>query len=89
MKCDNEFMQATVELPEAVLQRLEALARQEGAMAADLIRRLVEAHVRRGEPVVEPTHDVTLPLIPASETGRSGQSRAPTSTNYSRDRLTS
>ena len=62
-------MQAIVELPEAVLRELEALARREGATAADLIRRLVEAHVKRSQPAAQRAHDVHLPLIPASETG--------------------
>jgi Ribbon-helix-helix protein, copG family len=62
-------MQATVELTEAVLRRLEALARQEGATTADMIRRLVEAHVKHIQSVAERSHDVRLPLIQASETG--------------------
>jgi hypothetical protein len=62
-------MHATVELPESVLRDLEALARREGATAADLIRRLVEAHVASSQPAVERRFDVRLPLIPAAETG--------------------
>ena len=62
-------MQATVELPEAVLQQLEMLARREGATPGDLIRRIVEDHVARSQPSVQRTLNVSLPLIPASETG--------------------
>jgi negative regulator of replication initiation len=62
-------MRATVEIPEAVLRELEAMARREGATASDLIRRLVEAHVARSQPAVEHRLDVHLPLIPAAETG--------------------
>ena len=62
-------MQATVELPEAVLRELEILARREGATAADLIRRLVETHVASSQPPVERRLEVPLPLIPAAETG--------------------
>jgi hypothetical protein len=62
-------MQATVELPEVVLQELEMLARQEGATPGDLIRRIVEDHVARIQPSVQHTFNVSLPLIPASETG--------------------
>lgn len=62
-------MQATVEFPDAVLQRLELLATQEGATAADLIRRLVEAHLNLRETPALPNQYVRLPLIPASETG--------------------
>ena len=62
-------MQATVELPESVIERLEMLARREGATPADLIRRIVEDHVARSGPLVERAVNVSLPLIPASETG--------------------
>jgi len=62
-------MQATVELPEVVLQQLEALARREGATPGDLIRRIVEDHVARSQPSVQRSSNVSLPLIPASETG--------------------
>lgn len=62
-------MQATVELPEAVLRRLEVLAKREGATPADLILRLVEAHVERCNPPAERGVEVHLPLIAASETG--------------------
>jgi hypothetical protein len=62
-------MQATVELPEALLQQLEMLARREGATPGDLIRRIVEDHVARSQPSVQRTVSVSLPLIPASETG--------------------
>ena len=66
---DNGSMQATVELPEVVLQQLETLARREGATPGDLIRRIVEDHVARNQPVVRHTFNVSLPLIPSSETG--------------------
>ena len=62
-------MQATVELPEVVLEQLEMLARREGATPGDLIRRIVEDHVARSQPSVKRTFNVSLPLIPASETG--------------------
>jgi hypothetical protein len=61
-------MQATVELPEPVLRQLE-LASREGATAVDLIRRLVEAHVANSQPLVQCSVNVSLPLIPATETG--------------------
>jgi len=63
------IMQATVELPEVVLQQLEVLARQEGATPGDLIRRIVEDHVARSQPSARRRFEVSLPLIPASETG--------------------
>jgi hypothetical protein len=63
------IMQATVELPEAVLQQLEMLAKREGATPGDLIRRIVEDHVARNQPSVQRSLSVSLPLIPASETG--------------------
>ena len=66
------IMQATVELPEAVLQQLEMLARREGATPGDLIRRIVEDHVARNQPSVQRSLSVSLPLIPASETGPIG-----------------
>jgi hypothetical protein len=62
-------MQATVELPEEVLQQLEMLAQREGATPGDLIRRIVEDHVARSQPSVQRSLNVSLPLIPASETG--------------------
>ena len=66
---DNKCMQATVELPEAVLRQLEVLASREGATAVDLIRRLFEAHVANSQPPVQRSLNVPLPLIPAAETG--------------------
>jgi len=62
-------MQATVDIPEVVLHQLEMLARREGATPGDLIRRIVEDHVARSQPSVARGLDVSLPLIPASETG--------------------
>ena len=63
------IMQATVDLPEVVLQQLETLARREGATPGDLIRRIIEDHVARSQPSVQRILNVSLPLIPASETG--------------------
>ena len=62
-------MQATVELPDGVLQQLEMLARREGATPGDLIRRIVEDHVARSQSSGQRSLNVSLPLIPASETG--------------------
>jgi hypothetical protein len=62
-------MHATVELPEAVIEQLEMLASREGATPGDLIRRIVEDYVGRTRPFVERPGKVSLPLIPASETG--------------------
>jgi hypothetical protein len=62
-------MQATVELPDAVLRQLEVLAEREGATPADLILRLVKTHVEQCSPQLQSTIDVRLPLIAASETG--------------------
>jgi hypothetical protein len=62
-------MQATVELPELVLQQLELLASREGATPAELIRRIVEDHVARSHPSIPRSFSVSLPLIPALETG--------------------
>jgi hypothetical protein len=66
---DNDLMQATVDLPEPVLQQLEMLARQEGATQGDLIRRIIVDHLARSQPSVQRTLNVSLPLILASETG--------------------
>ena len=63
------MMQATVELPEAVLRQIEMLAGREGATPGDLIRRIVEDHVARSQASVERRFNVSPPLIPASETG--------------------
>jgi hypothetical protein len=65
-------MQATVELPEVVLRQLEMLAKHEGATSGDLIRRIVEDHVARSQPSAQRSFNVSLPLIPASETGPIG-----------------
>jgi hypothetical protein len=62
-------MQAIVELPEPVLRELETLARSEGTTAADLIQRIVEAHVASRQTSVERPFSVPLPLIQAAETG--------------------
>ena len=63
------MMQATVELPEVVLQQLEMLARREGATPEDLIRRIVEDHVAQCRPSTQRGSNVSLPLILACETG--------------------
>ena len=63
------MVRVTVELPEVVLQQLEMLARREGATPGDLIRRIVEDHVARSQSSVPRSFKVSLPLIPASETG--------------------
>jgi hypothetical protein len=62
-------MRATVELPDMVLEQLERLAGQEGATPSDLIRRIVEDHLARRQPSAQRGFSVSLPLIPASETG--------------------
>jgi hypothetical protein len=62
-------MKATVDIPEVVLQQLETLVRREGATPKDLIRRIIEDHVARSQPSVQRILNVSLPLIPASETG--------------------
>ena len=62
-------MQATLELPEAVLRQLETLAKQEGATPADLIRRFVEARIETSNASLRRNIEVRLPLIPAFETG--------------------
>jgi hypothetical protein len=63
------IMQARVDLPEGVLHQLEMLARREGATPGDLIRRIVEDRVACSQPSVARGIKVSLPLIPASETG--------------------
>ena len=63
------IMRATVELPDLVLQQLEVLAGPEGATPSDLIRRIVEDHLAHGQPSALRSFNVSLPLIPASETG--------------------
>ena len=45
------------------------IASREGATPGDLIRRIVEDHLVRSQPSVQRTLNVSLPLIPASETG--------------------
>ena len=62
-------MQATVELPEPVLRKLETLARTEGMTTASLIQRIIEAHIATRQTTGERRFSVALPLIPASETG--------------------
>lgn len=62
-------MRATVELPDQVLEQLEMLAGREGATPSDLIRRIVEDHLARRQFSEQGSFNVSLPLIPASETG--------------------
>ena len=62
-------MQATVELPEAILQQLEALARSKGTTAAGLIQQIVQAHLTNRQTLDEFHFAVPLPVIPAAETG--------------------
>jgi hypothetical protein len=62
-------MQATVHLPEAVLRELEVLARSEGTTTADLIERIVAAHLASRPITGQRRFSVALPLIPAAETG--------------------
>jgi hypothetical protein len=62
-------VQATVEFPEAGARQLELLASREGATPADLIRRIVEDHINRSPASASGSYSVSLPLIPASETG--------------------
>lgn len=62
-------MQAMIELPESILHQLEALARQEGATAGELIRRIVEEHLSHSRPTGRRDLNVSLPLIPGTETG--------------------
>jgi len=79
-------MRATVELPEAVLRQIEMLAGREGATPGDLIRRIVEDHVARCQPSAKRRFSVSLPLIPASETGPIRPITARMWTYYSRMR---
>jgi hypothetical protein len=60
---------SAVNLPEAVVRELEILARSEGPTTADLIQRIVEAHLARCQTTGERRFAVPLPLIPAAETG--------------------
>jgi hypothetical protein len=62
-------MQAILELPESVFRELEVLARNEEMTTADLIQRIVEAHVASRQVNGGSASTVPLPLIPASETG--------------------
>jgi hypothetical protein len=57
-------MRAMLELPEALVRQLESVARQEGATPAELIERLVEAHL--AGPTASGRGDVRFPLIPAA-----------------------
>ncbi len=62
-------MQDIVQFNEAVLQRLETLARREGTTTSGLIQRIVENYATN-----YPTDDarrfrISLPLIPAAVTG--------------------
>ena len=66
-------MDATVQLPEALLNRLERLAVEEGTSLDGLLQRLVSEHVEHRR-VVSGQHsrlrrDVQFPLIPREVTG--------------------
>jgi hypothetical protein len=63
------ILHATVQLSEEVLRQLEMLAKREGGTPGDVIRRIVEEHMARSQPFMECVVNVSLPLIPASETG--------------------
>jgi hypothetical protein len=60
-------MQSPLELPDDLVRQLEVVARREGATPAELIERLIEAHL--GHPLASGHGDVRFPLIPAGETG--------------------
>jgi len=62
-------MEATVQLPEALVSRLERLAEQEGASISGLIQRLVADHEQRARPVASRKRDARLPLIDKEKTG--------------------
>ncbi len=68
-------MEATVQLPEALAQRLESLAQEEGTSVDGLIRRLVAEHLERGhlrsahEVRTVSRKEVRFPLISEQETG--------------------
>ena len=62
-------MEATVQLPDALVNRLERLAEQEGISVPGLIQRLVAEHVQQAEPVASRKRDARLPLIPRERTG--------------------
>ena len=66
-------MKASVRLPEALAQRLEKLAEEEGTSLDGLIRLLVSEHAerRRGVTGHQPgvRKEVRFPLIPIEETG--------------------
>jgi len=62
-------MRALVELPDPVLRKLVVLAEQERTTTAELIQRIVEDHLATRQPNGEHGFTVSLPLIPASESG--------------------
>ena len=65
-------MEATLQLPEALAHRLEALAREEGTSLNSLLGLLVSEHVERRRLPVRSTSarkDVRFPLIPKEVTG--------------------
>ena len=66
-------MQATMQLPEPLLRRLEKLADEEGTSLDGLLRRLISEHGERyrsssGQRVAR-RQDVNFPLIPKEKTG--------------------
>lgn len=58
-----------MELPEAVLRQLEALARSEGTTIAGLIQQIVQSHIASRQIFNDLRSAVPPPVIPASETG--------------------
>ena len=66
-------MEASVQLPEALAQRLEKLAEEEGTSLDGLIRLLVAEHAERRKGVSGHRSgvrkEVRFPLIPIEETG--------------------
>jgi hypothetical protein len=62
-------MEASVQLPDALVSRLERLAEQEGTSVPGLIQRLVAEHVEHTDPIASRKRDAHLPLIPREKTG--------------------
>jgi hypothetical protein len=66
-------MEATVQLTEALADRLVRLAMEEGTTLDGLVQRLVSEHLERRKSLPGrrsvPPKDVRFPLIPGEETG--------------------
>jgi hypothetical protein len=62
-------MVATVQLPDALADRLERLARQEGTSLPGLIERLLTEHLEQHKASPPGNHETRLPLIPKRQTG--------------------